>query len=1341
MWFAAVSTRATVIGLVLASSVSALDSPLTTPDLSDDAVHDVPGAYIVEWEIDVEEPGAFYRNFDFDIEHRRDLNCRLFKGASFQITNASYENIADQIVSRPEVKAIWPVKTIRMPTPQPLFVGKNSAISPKNSATMGKRQDEDVDTFTPHVMTQVDKLRAEGYTGKGIRVGVVDSGIDYTHPALGGCFGDGCIVSYGWDFTGDNYFPPDAPEPDADPYDGCVGHGTHVAGIIAAQANEMGFTGAAPDVTIGAYRAWGCNSLTTNDILLDAFNAAFEDGSDIISCSAGQYTNWANDPWGIAASRIAAQGVSVIVAPGNSGRSGMFLSGSPATGVNVTAAGSVENTITPLLLTAGSYLLGNATGSPEPFGFVNGGPGFADNVTLPLWAVSNNTSSANDACVPLPEDTPDLSSKVVLLRVADTSECYSSAQATNLAAKGAKYLLFYSQSNSSIETVYAYGDGILGVGLVTPAQGATWISLLSEGSTVNINIDDPDIAGIRYEAVENKISGNLTSLTTAWGPTWEVESKPQFTAPGGNILSTWPVVMGRYSVLSGTSMSTPLVAAIFALVGQARGTMDPAELRNVLSSTSRPRSWYDGTTVHDILAPIPQQGSGVVQAYDAAHAKTVLSISEISFNDTDNFVKSRTFSIRNTDDKEMTYTLGHVNAATVYTFAAGSRSASQFPNPTVDDWASISISSTSITISGGSSAEVTVSAVPPQTVNANQLPVYSGLITVLASNGEQQNIPYMGVAGNMKDTPVFLEGPEYGTYLGYFNNPTPPNTTFTIPRPDGTPPVGDFPSIQASLLFGTQIARADSSNSSPFDHQVKQTILGTLLCSSNKMTETHFQIVTYESPQGPTGALHINARIYNLCDILRDELLLSTFDLLNDWDNYRKRLESFASNHLSIKIPYKEITDIKLLAPIPGPRSIFCVGGNFTDHIEEMSRVMNLKSPPSLKERGQPPFFFLKNASGVCGPGSATKLDSPGLMLDWELELVAVIGRVARSVSKDSAMDFVAGFTIGNDMSLRKNVRRQGLLPGEPFEYDWFQQKCFDQSCPTGPWLVPTSQVPDVQALKMMLWVGDELMQDSSTANMIFSVAEQVAALSSQLTLHPGDMIMTVEPAVTEVLQETPKGTWKSYFWDTFDKSPEERRFLFKLDAVLMTLASLGYFIKYLDQVNINNAFVSGMKEDLSLYGNELNYMQVCWTVGYVIGEIPSNMLLTRIRPRIWIPICEVTWSVLTILLAKCETATQIYVLRFFIGLAESTFYPGMQYIIGSWYRRDELAKRSCLFHAMGNVGSAISGYLMAGAHNLDGVHGYHGWQWLFIINTVVSLPIAISGFFFFPDLPEITNA
>ena len=90
-----------------------------------------------------------------------------------------------------------------------------------------------------------------------------------------------------------------------------------------------------------------------------------------------------------------------------------------------------------------------------------------------------------------------------------------------------------------------------------------------------------------------------------------------------------------------------------------------------------------------------------------------------------------------------------------------------------------------------------------------------------------------------------------------------------------------------------------------------------------------------------------------------------------------------------------------------------------------------------------------------------------------------------------------------------------------------------------------------------------------------------------------------------EVIEFRPKPSWKSYLWDTWDKSPEERRFLTKLDTVILTFASLGYFIKSIDQVNIYNAFVSGMKEDLGMWGNELNYMQTCWTIGYVIGGIP----------------------------------------------------------------------------------------------------------------------------------------
>ncbi|TGO88714.1 hypothetical protein BPOR_0146g00170 [Botrytis porri] len=231
------------------------------------------------------------------------------------------------------------------------------------------------------------------------------------------------------------------------------------------------------------------------------------------------------------------------------------------------------------------------------------------------------------------------------------------------------------------------------------------------------------------------------------------------------------------------------------------------------------------------------------------------------------------------------------------------------------------------------------------------------------------------------------------------------------------------------------------------------------------------------------------------------------------------------------------------------------------------------------------------------------------------------------------------------------------------------------------------------------------------------------------------------EEVSSSIIKEETKKTWTSYIWDSLDKSPQERRFLFKLDLAVLTFASLGYFIKNLDQQNINNAFVSGMKEDLGLYGNQLNYMVATWTAGYVIGEIPSNIILTRVRPSIWIPTIEVVWTILTMCMSRCNNVSQIYALRFLIGLAESGFYPGMQYIIGSWYRKDELAKRSCIFHATGALGSMFSGYLMASVYHLGGRGGLKGWQWLFIIDGVISLPIAIAGYFILPDVPEIAKA
>ncbi|KAL6250938.1 hypothetical protein RBB50_001146 [Rhinocladiella similis] len=217
-----------------------------------------------------------------------------------------------------------------------------------------------------------------------------------------------------------------------------------------------------------------------------------------------------------------------------------------------------------------------------------------------------------------------------------------------------------------------------------------------------------------------------------------------------------------------------------------------------------------------------------------------------------------------------------------------------------------------------------------------------------------------------------------------------------------------------------------------------------------------------------------------------------------------------------------------------------------------------------------------------------------------------------------------------------------------------------------------------------------------------------------------------------------PATTWKSYIWDTWELPKDERWLLFKVDAFVLTFASLGYFLKNLDQYNVNNAFLSGMKEDLSMFGNQLVTSTSIWNVGYVIGQIPSNLLLTRLSPRIVIPTLEIGWGVATIATSAVQSYKALYALRFLVGLFESGFYPGIHYLLGSWYTPRELGKRAMIFWLAGSMGQLFSGFLQAAAYTgLNGVHGRAGWRWLFIIDGIITLPLAVIGYVFFPNLPQ----
>ncbi|KAL0934942.1 pantothenate transporter [Colletotrichum truncatum] len=210
----------------------------------------------------------------------------------------------------------------------------------------------------------------------------------------------------------------------------------------------------------------------------------------------------------------------------------------------------------------------------------------------------------------------------------------------------------------------------------------------------------------------------------------------------------------------------------------------------------------------------------------------------------------------------------------------------------------------------------------------------------------------------------------------------------------------------------------------------------------------------------------------------------------------------------------------------------------------------------------------------------------------------------------------------------------------------------------------------------------------------------------------------------------------------TGDYQPGERKLIQKIDFFILTFCCLSYLVNYLDRTNLNNAYVSGMKEELGFVGDQLNQINTCFTIGYVIGQVPSNLSLHYVKPRFWFPLMMVIWGGLTMCTASVHSPKSIMAIRFFQGLAEASTFVGTHYILGAWYTERELGKRSGIFTASGLAGTFFGGFIQTGIHSsMDGLHGLSGWRWLFIIDGLLTIPVAIYGFIFFPDTPHTTQA
>jgi 2-keto-4-pentenoate hydratase/2-oxohepta-3-ene-1,7-dioic acid hydratase in catechol pathway len=284
-----------------------------------------------------------------------------------------------------------------------------------------------------------------------------------------------------------------------------------------------------------------------------------------------------------------------------------------------------------------------------------------------------------------------------------------------------------------------------------------------------------------------------------------------------------------------------------------------------------------------------------------------------------------------------------------------------------------------------------------------------------------------------------------------------------------------------------------------------------------------YQLATYLVRDVPRAGIVVDDHLLDVSEALSgsaaqgtDTCSLSVLEVLQRWGDIHPRLQAIARQVRAGRIQStgRPLSGVKLGAPILYPGTIFCAGANYRDHVEEMSRALNLPPEPDPHQLGLKPWHFIK-ASAACvrGPDSPIALPAYSKKVDWEAEIAIVIGRECRDVPIERALSHVAGLTIVNDLSARDHLRRSGVAPESPFCFDWVSQKCFDGALPMGPWITPLDDIPEPGRLGVRLWVNRELMQDSSSANLIFSMAEQISHLSSRLTLRPGDVIATGTPA------------------------------------------------------------------------------------------------------------------------------------------------------------------------------------------------------------------------------------
>jgi minor extracellular serine protease Vpr len=685
------------------------------------------------------ERDAFYANAalqGLSVKQRQAFDT-LWNGVSVDVPQAE----AGALATVPGVKAVYPVVPMTIAADDP---ADGEVATPAGVA--------DPDLAFSTGMIGAPTANAAGWTGKGVKIGIIDSGVDYTNPDLSNGFGPGHRVAGGWDFVGDDYdaaetastFQP-VPHPDADPapcdpvkadeiasHPGAstasAGHGTHVAGIAAAKAaGPGGVTGVAPEATIYAYRVFGCVGSTDSDIMAAAMERAADDGVQVVNMSIGSaFSNFPEYPTAVAADNLVAKGVVVVASIGNSGVNGLYSAGAPGVGKNTIGVASVQNLALPAL----TFTVDNGTATPLRVPYLQ----LQSTKQAPTDGVAGDIVYVGRGCVAdaslgLTADDPyeaDPAGKVALIR---RGVCTFETKYARAVAAGAIGVVVMNQGTPGRLGLFAGGGttdrGVPGV-TISAVDGdaiiATAGARTMRWTNVKVNAPDPN-------------AGTISDFSS-WGLDSHLGLKPDISAPGGNITSTWPMTQfGGHNTISGTSMASPHVAGAVADYLQAHPGATPAQVRTALMNTSVPFLSLLGVT--DSTA---RQGSGLVSLPNAISSAVSVSPSKISLGEGEGGPTQLTLT--NTTSSAITYALS-VSPA----LANGPSGTTQYPFTFGNFGGGIgaAFSANPITVPANGTATVNVTLVPPAYAAKT---IYGGYVNLTPASGLRLRVPYAGFKGD-----------------------------------------------------------------------------------------------------------------------------------------------------------------------------------------------------------------------------------------------------------------------------------------------------------------------------------------------------------------------------------------------------------------------------------------------------------------------------------------------------------------------------------------------------------------------------------------------------------------